>query len=75
MAKQIARQACGYYADSYQIVAAIHEDKEHLHIHFVMNATNYNDGTKYRGDKKDYYGFLKHLNQIVKPYGINIRAV
>lgn len=73
--RKIAREAMEYYADDYQILAAVHEDRDHLHIHFVMNTTSYVDGSKYHGTKADYYGYLKHLNQVVRPYGIEVKPV
>lgn len=74
-AKQIAQHSMEYYADNYQIYAAVHEDSDCLHIHFVMNTTSYVDGSKYHGTKADYYGYLKHLNQVVRPYEIEVKAV
>lgn len=71
--KKIASKAIEYYEDQYQIVAAVHEDREHLHIHFGMNTTNYLDGSKYHGEKKDYYGFINLLNTLTKPYGIHVK--
>lgn len=68
-AKQIATQAMGCYAEDYQMMAAIHEDQENLHVHFIMNTVNYNDGSKYRGTKADYYGFLRHIDEVLRPYG------
>lgn len=40
-----------------------------------MNTTSYVDSSKYHGTKADYYGYLKHLNQVVRPYEIEVRAV
>lgn len=67
--KEIAAECIRYYEDDYQILAAVHEDRDHLHIHFVMNTTSYRDGHKYHGDKADYYGFLSHMKRVVGPYG------
>lgn len=71
--KNIASQAIKYYEDKYQIVAAVHEDREHLHIHFGMNTTSYLDGSKYHGEKKDYYDFIKRLNTLTQPHGIRVK--
>ena len=68
--KEIAKKCVSYYEDRYQILAAIHEDKEHLHIHFAMNTTSYLDGKKYHGVKKDYFGFMKHIDHCLSPYGL-----
>ena len=67
---QIARHAIAYYSGAYQIIYAVHEDAEHLHIHLVMNSVSYLDGKKYHGDKKDYYGFINYMKSVVGSYGI-----
>lgn len=71
--KAIARECIRYYENDYQILAAVHEDRDHLHIHFVMNTTSYRDGRKYHGDKADYYGFLSHMKRVVRPYGSYVK--
>lgn len=71
--KEIAKDCIRYYEDDYQIIAAVHEDRDHLHIHFVMNTTSYRTGRKYRGNKTDYYGFLSHMEQATAPYGIRVK--
>ena len=72
-AKKIAEECVRYYEDDYQIIAAVHEDQDHLHIHFVMNTTSYRTGREYHGVNADYYGFLKHMNQTTAPYGIRVK--
>ena len=71
--KKIAADAIRYYQDDYQIVAAVHEDKEHLHVHFAMNTTSYLNGAKYHGDKSDYYAFISYLNTLARPHGIHVK--
>lgn len=73
--KEVAQKCIGYYENDYQIVAGVHEDKEHRHIHFAMSTTSYRTGRKYCGDKADCYGFLKHMNQATAPYGIRVKRV
>ena len=71
--KKIASKAIEHYEDKYQIVAAVHEDREHLHIHFGMNTTSYCDGSKYHGTKKDYYDFIRYMDDLTAPYGIHVK--
>lgn len=71
----IGKKAVQYYEDEYQILAAVHTDEDHLHLHLVMNTTNYNDGSKYKGRKQDLYAFQKHLKAILKPYGLSVNLV
>ena len=72
-AADIATRAIRYYKQQYQILAAVHEDRPHIHIHFVMNTLNYRTGKKYPGDRADYYGFLAYLGKILKPYGLKVK--
>lgn len=72
--KKIASKAIKHYEDRYQIVAAVHENKKHLHVHFAMNTTSFVDGSKYHGEKKDLYAFANCLNTLTKPYGICVKS-
>ena len=63
-----------YYANDYQLIYAVHENKDHLHIHMVMNAVHRFTGQKHKGKKKDYYDFQKHIKKIIKPYGLHLRV-
>lgn len=70
-AKEIAQQTMDFYANQYQMVAAIHENTEQPHIHFLMNTINYHNGSKYRGTKKDYYDSIKHIQKLTERHGIH----
>ncbi len=69
---QIAYQAAWYYGRKYQIIYAVHEDRDHLHIHFVMNTVSYVDGHKYAGKKEDYYAFQRYLADILATYRLRV---
>lgn len=71
----IADQVAGYYSDRYQIVYTVHEDKDHLHAHFVMNHVSFRDGRHYHGTKQDYYAFQEHIKKILRPYGKKLEVV
>ena len=74
-ADQFARQACRFYADTYQIVYSVHEDAAHQHIHFVMNMISYLDGARYSGKKKDFYDYLDNLQGIASLFDTYIMYV
>lgn len=67
--------ACRFYADTYQIVYSVHEDAKHLHVHFVMNMISYQNGKRYSGQKKDFYDYLKYLQEIADLFGTYIIRV
>lgn len=50
-----------YYADRYQIVYAVHEDTENLHIHFVFNPVSFVDGRIYAEGKDDLSRLEAHI--------------
>lgn len=60
-----SQQIIQHYAPEYQIAYAVHTNTSHLHIHLVMNQVSYVDGHRYRGDKKDYYDFKKHIESVI----------
>lgn len=59
------QQIIQHYADEYQMAYAVHTNTENPHIHFVMNQISYVDGSRYRGQKKDYYGFRNHIASVI----------
>ena len=66
----IAKDIAEFYADRHQIVYAVHTNKCHLHIHFIMNTVSYQTGMKYAGDRKDFYLFQTHMRRILHRYGL-----
>ena len=75
VANMIADSIALYYAPEYQIVYAVHEDTDTVHIHFVMNQVSYTDGHKYSGSKQEYYDFINYMRNIGSEYGIKIKNV
>ncbi len=61
-----------YYAPDYQIIYAVHENTDNLHIHMVMNTVHRFTGEKHKGKKKDYYSFQKHIRQVIKKFGLQL---
>lgn len=70
-AAKIAKEALDYYGEKYQIISAVHEDTNNVHIHFVMNQVSYVDGSRYRGKKSDYYQYQKYLKKTLSKSGIH----
>ena len=66
---RIAKKICKYVGGWYQIVAAVHEDTDNPHIHFVFNAVSYIDGRKYRGGKKEYKELAERIRKILSKEG------
>ena len=72
---EIAHRAAAFFANRYQIVFGIHEDADHLHVHFVMNQVSYLDGRKYSGSKKEHYDFINYMKDVCYSFGIDFIPV
>lgn len=67
---KIMDDICAYIGRTYQIVAALHEDTLHPHIHFVFNAVSFVNGYKYHGGKEDYYELIDLIASILSAHRI-----
>ncbi len=51
--KLAAMEIADIFSDRYQVYYGVHEDEEHLHIHFAINAVSYVDGKKWHKSKRE----------------------
>ena len=54
----IAYQIAGRFVlpllDGHQVVYAVHEDTENVHVHFMVNATNFYTGMKFENKRENF---------------------
>ena len=62
---KIARSIAFEIGKLYQIVYSVHEDTEHIHIHFVFNAVSFVTGKKYHGGKTEYGELIQLCSNIL----------
>ena len=43
-----------YFGDHYEYVSAVHNDKEHMHVHFIFNSVSRSDGKKFQYKNGDW---------------------
>lgn len=60
---------------NYQIIAATHVDKEHIHTHFVLNTVNLETGRKWRQSRKELEELKLLSNELCKEYGLEYSFV
>lgn len=53
----------------YQVVMATHQDKDHIHNHFVINSVSMETGKKFEFNPKDLLKSKELSNEICKDYG------
>ena len=51
---------------------ATHEDKEHIHTHFVVNSVSYVDGHKLQQSKAELQAMKDYSDQLCAKYGMHI---
>lgn len=56
----------------YQCAMAVHTDKDHLHIHFVINSVSYADGKKFDLNRKKLKSDKEVCNDMCRNYGYSI---
>lgn len=67
---EIANLICDYIGRKYQVVFAVHEDTNHLHIHFVHNTISYIGGYRYRGSHEEHNTLKWVIKNILYQYNI-----
>ncbi len=58
----------------HQTLIAVHQDKEHLHIHLITNSVSYIDGHKLHTSKHDLEDMKNITNQMCREKGLSIAA-
>ena len=56
----------------YQIIFAVHQDTECIHIHFVVNPINLATGKKLCFDNTTFYSFVEGIRAIFKKYEVRV---
>lgn len=71
IAYNITRQFVLFFG-GYQTVYAVHEDTHNVHIHFMVNATNFYDGKKFENKRETFEHIVVMCPAMIvldSPYG------
>lgn len=58
--------------EDFQVVGAVHNDRDHLHSHFIVNSVSYADGHKYHQSKKDLQNLKNLCNEMCVEKGLTV---
>ncbi len=58
--------------DGFQTLIAVHQDRDHVHIHMVTNSVSYEDGRKLHQTKKELQKAKDYVNDMCKERGLTI---
>jgi hypothetical protein len=56
--------------DGFQVLMAVHRDKEHLHIHYVINSVNSDTGRKWNQTKQDLYRLRDYSDTLCRQHNL-----
>ncbi len=64
--------ACPQFHD-FQVLATVHTDKDHLHLHYVANSVSHKDGRKWQFDwSKDLEEMRGISDDLCREYGLSV---
>ena len=69
---EIGRRLCDQFFSGYQSLIAVHQDRDHLHIHIVTNTVSYVDGRKLHQSKADLEKQKVFTNQLCVERGLSV---
>lgn len=56
----------------HEILVVTHQDREHIHNHFIINSVSYEDGHKIQSSKKDLENLKKQSDELCKREGLSV---
>lgn len=56
----------------YEVLIVTHQDKEHIHNHFIINSVSFKDGSKFRYSKYDLENFKKESDIICERENLSV---
>ena len=60
------------WGDKCEVVVATHLNTQHIHNHFLINATSFVDGKRHQNNYKDLYRMREVNDKICKEHGLSI---
>lgn len=58
--------------NGFEVLIATHEDREHIHSHFIVNSVNLNDGHKFQMKKRDLQVMKDLSDELCRSQGLSI---
>ena len=69
---EIGKAYAEKFFSGYQYVISVHQDKDHLHCHIVVNSVSYVDGRKLHQTKKDLEKQKEFTNDLCRDRGLSV---
>lgn len=69
---EINQMFSNYNGDHYQVLSSVHINTDNLHVHFVVNNTDFITGKRFSNSESTFYDIVDHLNCILKRNGYSL---
>ena len=69
---EIGQTVCDRFFSGFQNLLAVHQDKDHLHVHIVTNTVSFTDGHKLHTTKNDLQRLKDITNEICETRGLPV---
>ena len=60
--------------DGFQTLIAVHQDRDHIHVHLVTNTVSYEDGHKLHNTRKDLERMKQLTNEMCMERGLSVAS-
>ena len=71
-ALEYGKEFADKWFDGFQCLVSVHQDKNHLHIHFVTNSVSFIDGKKIHASAKDLERMKELTNDMCRARGLTV---
>lgn len=72
LAKQLADELLtDKVFDGFQVLYAVHQDRDHIHTHFLINSVNMETGKRWHQTAVDLRNIKQHSNELCRQYGLS----
>lgn len=71
-ALDFAKELCEKTFPGHQVLLGVHQDRDHLHVHAVVNTVNYIDGHKLHTTKYDLQRMKDRTNEMCREHGLAV---
>ena len=71
-ALEFGKEFAENWFSGFQILVAVHKDKDHIHCYLVTNSVSYEDGRKLHNTKKDLERMKQLTNQMCRERGLTV---
>ncbi len=71
-ANKIGQELARAISKGHEAVIYTHTDKEHIHNHIIINAVNFESGSKYQSSKKDLHRIREASDRLCQERGLSV---